>query len=193
MLGTPPESNLDSKNDKFLCPGDECRSQVYRLAYHLLGNLDDAEDVCQEVCLRCWRHRGKFRGDAAPLTWLYRITVNVCQSKLKKRQMCPYVLFADLADEQAKWLEARWEAGETFEDRLSDEVSRVQRALAELPSHSRQLLEWRYGEDLSPAEIAQRLGCSAESARVRLHRARQAFKKKYKAASKRSKGSAEKS
>jgi RNA polymerase sigma-70 factor (ECF subfamily) len=176
MLGTPPESNLDSKNDKFLCPGDECRSQVYRLAYHLLGNLDDAEDVCQEVCLRCWRHRGKFRGDAAPLTWLYRITVNVCKSKVQRRQMCPYVLFADLAEEQAAWLGER---GTISEDWLTDEVSRIKRALAQMPPHHRQLLEWRYGEDLSPAEIAQRLECRIGTVWVRLHRARKALQRAY--------------
>jgi RNA polymerase sigma-70 factor (ECF subfamily) len=179
MLDTPAESNEDSKSDKILCPSDECRRQVYRLAYHLLGNPDDAEDACQEVCLRCCRHRGKFRGDAAPPTWLYRVTVNVCKSKLKKRQMCPYVLFADLAEEQAEWLEARLEAGETFEDWLSDEVSRVQQSLAKLPLPSRQLLEWRYGEDLSPAAIAQRLGCRIETVWVRLHRARKALQRAY--------------
>ena len=51
---------------------------VYRLCYRYLNNHEDADDVAQEVFLRAYRAIGRFRGDSAFSTWLYRIAVNAC-------------------------------------------------------------------------------------------------------------------
>lgn len=49
---------------------------IYRLAYRLTGNVEDAMDLTQEVFLRAYRSLPKFRGDSDIKTWLYRIAIN---------------------------------------------------------------------------------------------------------------------
>ncbi len=57
---------------------------VYRVALRILG-IEDAQDASQEVWVRVWRNIGRFRGESAFTTWLYRITVNTCLSAQRKR------------------------------------------------------------------------------------------------------------
>jgi RNA polymerase sigma-70 factor (ECF subfamily) len=49
---------------------------VFNLAFHLLGDRDEALDVSQEVFLRVFRTLSRFRGQSALRTWIYRIVVN---------------------------------------------------------------------------------------------------------------------
>ena len=51
---------------------------VYRLCYRYVNNHEDANDMAQEVFLKAYRAIGRFRGDSAFSTWLYRIAVNTC-------------------------------------------------------------------------------------------------------------------
>lgn len=50
--------------------------KVYNLAYRLIGNKQDAEDITQETFLQVYRSLDKFRGESAIYTWIYRIAVN---------------------------------------------------------------------------------------------------------------------
>src|SRR4030095_11374829 len=52
--------------------------QVLRIAYRIVGNWADAEDVAQEVFVRLHRHGLNFPNQAALGGWLYRVTVNLC-------------------------------------------------------------------------------------------------------------------
>lgn len=62
----------------------ETQSGVYNLAYSVLGNHEEAEDVTQEVYLRVWRALPAFRGEARFTTWLYRIAVNSSLNRRRK-------------------------------------------------------------------------------------------------------------
>ena len=57
---------------------EENKRRVYFLAYDLIGNHLDAEDISQEVFIKAYKSLKKYRGDAKFSTWLYRITVNTC-------------------------------------------------------------------------------------------------------------------
>ena len=59
---------------------------TFTLARRLTGNEEDVRDVVQEAYLRAWKGIGKFRGDAAFSTWLYRITANVAASNVQRRR-----------------------------------------------------------------------------------------------------------
>ena len=60
--------------------------RIGRLASHILGDSLAAEDIAQEVFLRAYQGLSRFRGDASLLTWLSRITVNLCVTALHRRR-----------------------------------------------------------------------------------------------------------
>ena len=72
--------------------GDSPASQIsrqvprmYRVAYRLLADADQANDVVQEACVKALAHLGQFNGRAALATWLHRITVNCARDALRAR------------------------------------------------------------------------------------------------------------
>src|SRR4051794_18543566 len=52
--------------------------EIYRLCYRYVNNHEDASDLAQDAFLKAYRAIGRFRGDSAFSTWLYRIAVNTC-------------------------------------------------------------------------------------------------------------------
>lgn len=149
----------------------EYAPQVYRLALRMLGDEDEAEDLLQETMVRAFRGLRSFRGDASFGTWLYAIASNRCLTRRnwRKRQLAT-VTFDDLRDPGSSIVDPE-------EQLINREHSlRVQRLLNALPSPMRLLIVLRYIEGLSCHEIAQVLGCTTETVRVRLFRARAAFR-----------------
>src|SRR6185295_10823677 len=62
------------------------RPAVITHCYRMLGSLQDAEDVAQEVLTRAWRNTGSFEGQASMRTWLLRIATNACLDELRARR-----------------------------------------------------------------------------------------------------------
>ncbi len=60
---------------------------VYNQAFRMLGNKEDAEEATQDVFLLVHRNRDEFRGESMISTWIYRITANVCITRLRKKQI----------------------------------------------------------------------------------------------------------
>ena len=59
---------------------------VLRLALHMLGNEQDAQDVHQDAFIKAYRHLGNFRFECSFYTWLYRIVTNLCLDQLRRRK-----------------------------------------------------------------------------------------------------------
>ena len=59
---------------------------ILRLALHMLGNEQDAQDVHQEAFIKAYRHMGNFRFECSFYTWLYRIVTNLCLDQLRRRK-----------------------------------------------------------------------------------------------------------
>jgi RNA polymerase sigma-70 factor (ECF subfamily) len=57
---------------------------VYNAAYRMMANYHDAEEVAQEAFVSAYKARDRFRGDAMPTTWLYRITANAALTRIRK-------------------------------------------------------------------------------------------------------------
>lgn len=168
-----PKSEVSS-----FCLGMDCRQRVYKWAYWLLGDQDDAEDLCQEICLRCLLGRVKFHGEAKFSSWLYRVMVNTGKDLLRKKCRDKEHIEQEI-DAETLW--EIWEA-QSWERMATKEVQeKVQRALAKLTKRQQQLLMWKYVEGYTHAEIAQRLGITEQSAWQSLHRAKKAFKQAYEA------------
>jgi RNA polymerase sigma factor (sigma-70 family) len=71
------------ERELFLSVIEDHDRKLRMLAYRLLGDRDQMDDVLQEAYLRAYRHLDDFRGDASLSTWVYRITYNVCLDRLR--------------------------------------------------------------------------------------------------------------
>ena len=140
--------------------------RVYVLARRMLGNAEDAEDVHQEAFLLAWRNLKRFRGDCEVSTWLHRITVNLCLSR-KRLKSATYELVSfdeELAGHSEQGSDAGVERMET--------VVAARRILASLPANYRAVVILRELEGRSYQEMAEIMGCSLDSVKTSLHRAR---------------------
>ncbi len=148
---------------------------VYRLAYRMLGDAAEAEDVAQEAFLRLHRHGGRFRGDARFSTFVYRVVANAA---LNRRRTL---------GRARRRIEALASRGEGFdrpapprdpEDaaRGAQDRSRVQRALLEVPPDLRLALLLVEIEGLPYREAARALRVPEGTVKSRVHRGRVALR-----------------
>jgi RNA polymerase sigma-70 factor (ECF subfamily) len=135
---------------------------VYRLCYRYVGHHEDANDLAQEVFLRAWRSMGRFRGDSAFSTWLYRIAVNACLNHRAVRRP-PTQDLPDTLPDPARGALSRAED--------EDEARRVRGAIAQLPERQRATLILKLYHDLSHEEVAQALGSSVGTVKSNLFHA----------------------
>lgn len=139
--------------------------ETYTLALRLTSNSEDAADVVQETYLRAYRNIEKFRGDAQFTTWLYRITANCASTQLTKRNRHRHEeLDVDAQVDTAPTPDARSDA--------ALDQQHLTQALAALPPNLREVIVLRDIYDLPHEAIANELGISVVTAKVRLHRAR---------------------
>ena len=155
------------------------QDSVINLAYNLLSNRDDAYDAAQETFIKVYRNIGSFRGDSSFVTWIYRITSNVCKDILRKRQKHSNVvsLSPSEGDSDSGFMDIR-DDKKTPEERL--EVTELQKevreALSELKAEYREIIVYCDIEQLSYEEISKLLKCPMGTIKSRLSRARTALK-----------------
>ncbi|MGZ6969385.1 MAG: RNA polymerase sigma factor [Acidimicrobiia bacterium] len=141
---------------------------TYTLAIRLCSDEEDARDVVQDAYLRAWRSIGRFRGDAAFSTWMYRITANCASTFVAKRRRIrtePLLAHHEPADVHPESQpEGMLES--------SMELDQVGRALADLPPRLRAVVVLKDVYGLPHEAIADELGISVSAAKVRLHRGR---------------------
>jgi RNA polymerase sigma-70 factor (ECF subfamily) len=150
-------------------------------ARRFLNNECDAQDAVQEAFASALRAFDKFNGDALLSTWLHRIVVNAALVQLRskrRRGEQPIETLLPRFDKDGEWIDeqATWtNAAETvLESRDSREM--VRRCIERLPEKYRSVLLLRDIEELDTGEAARSLSVSANTVKVRLHRARQALK-----------------
>jgi len=136
------------------------QDRIYRLALVWLYDKQHAPDVCQEVFLRALKGLKGFRFRAAPFTWLYRATRNVCQEFNRRRPT------DELSEEPL-------DPGATAEQRLgAEQAARWVRGLvAALPQRQQEVVVLRLFEELSVDDTARAMGCRPGTVKALLHKA----------------------
>ena len=142
---------------------------TFTLARRLTGNEEDARDVVQEAYLRAWKGIGKFRGEAAFSTWLYRITANAAASNVAAP--APPARRAVRRRLRARRHERRGSSVSQGAE-SAEALDRIAAALDELPAKLRSVVVLKDVYGLSHEAIADELGITVSAAKVRLHRAR---------------------
>jgi RNA polymerase sigma-70 factor, ECF subfamily len=143
---------------------------LFRLAYRMTGNEQDAEDVVQEAFLRAYRGLERFEDRSQVGSWLYRITANCAFDILRSRQRRE----DHLGDEGEDEAVAALASAEPGPDRLalSGEVRRrLDVALARMTARERSAFVLRHFEGLSIEEIGGALGMDASAAKQSILRA----------------------
>ena len=146
---------------------EEYADRVYGIALRITGSSTDAEDVMQEAFLQAFRSWESYRGEAAPFTWLYRITVNA--ALMRARATRPTDLLSERPDSEEI---VDWSA-DAAQAALRDELQeQLAAAIVRLPEDLRVVLILRDVDGLSTAETAASLDLTEAAVKTRLHRAR---------------------
>ncbi|MFC9559422.1 RNA polymerase sigma factor [Agromyces sp. NPDC056965] len=140
---------------------------IVQAAYHRLSNVRDAEDAAAEVFSVAWRQRASAPG-IYTLPWLYGVLRNVVGVEYRRRDRARVGAAASAETGRAEDDSADVDAGDAARD--------VRRAVASLALSDRELIWMAYWEDLSRTEMAEIVGISHASLRVRLLRARHRLK-----------------
>jgi len=157
----------------------ELSDQVYRVARHLAGSREDAEELMQETYLRAFRSWQSFTAGTNLRAWLLRILTNLNIDRGRRRQRAPqttsldekgdYYLYDKLEEAEGKPLDE-----ERVIERLSQDS--IVDALSQVPHDFRDVLVLVDIGDFSYADTAQILDIPVGTVMSRLHRARRILK-----------------
>ena len=139
---------------------------VLNVAYRVLGDYAEAEDMTQEAFVRAWRGLSGFRGQAQFKTWLYRIVHNLCLNRLPglQRELLQAEPLEEVLPSPAPSMPSR------FEDQ--ERMAFLHTELGRLPEKYRLVLTLRYLQHLSYDEIATTLDVPIGTVKTHIHRAR---------------------
>jgi len=157
------------------------QQRVYRTAFRMLGNHQDADDVSQEAFVRAYRGLSTFDGRSSFFTWIYRIVVNLAINQLQRRKRHPQVLFdADALDRVALSPELEQRAASDPQKRLEFKrlVADIGAALDELSETLRATVVLVIFEGLSHREAAEILECPEGTVAWRVHEARRKLRER---------------
>ena len=136
---------------------------MYNVAYRIVGNEDDADDVLQESFISAFNNLDHYRGDATFGAWLKRIVINKAINVLKRKKM------------EALPEDDRWDVpDESYEEPEYEDltVERVKKAIQQLPDGYRSVLSLYLLEGYDHQEIGEILGVSESTSKSQLNRAK---------------------
>jgi RNA polymerase sigma-70 factor (ECF subfamily) len=137
-------------------------------AYRLLGSEEEARDAAQEAFLKAYRALPGFKGEARFSSWLYRIAVNLCRDRLRRRKGRSLVSL-DALEEVGPVIAARGPEAQDLVQQL-DLRRAVRRAIGALPEEQREILILKEYQGLTFLEIAQALDLPVSTVKTRLYR-----------------------
>jgi RNA polymerase sigma-70 factor (ECF subfamily) len=146
-------------------------SRVVNLAYRLVNDSTDAEDVAQEAFVKAFRSLPRLRDKGQFSGWVLRITVNAARDHLRRRKSRD-----EVGLEAADNLPGAASTADVVEHQVAQE--RIRHLLATMAQKHREVLVLRDIEGMSYEEIAEVLHCTVSGVKNRLHRARAAFRQR---------------
>jgi RNA polymerase sigma-70 factor (ECF subfamily) len=155
------------------------QQRVFATTFRLMGNQQDAEDMAQEVFLRIFRGIRDLKEPATLTSWIYRIATNTCLDRLEQekrvRSTVSSLTNADHADDDL----SAFGADPTPEEAAIEEEARscIEGAIAGLEPVTRAVLVLRDVEERPYQEIADMLSLGLSALKMRIHRARLAFRR----------------
>ena len=157
--------------------------KIFNLVLRLVGDYEEAVDLTSETFVQALKGLPKFRHQAHPYTWLYRIAVNLCKNHFRRKSHRARFFAFSLnqsrdgsPDGEPPEIEDNSRAPETMLAR-SELQAEVEKAINGLPDDLRTAVVLRDMQGLSYKEMADILDCSLEAVKSRLFRARGILRK----------------
>ena len=148
---------------------DKYKSFVFNLAFRIVNNREDAEEVTQDSFIKAFRYLESFNRKAKFSTWLYRITFNTAVSKTRKKK----VEKNSINDVPEEMLPV--DAFEKSFNLLKEQQQKkyISIILAKLSAEERGLVTMYYLEEMPVEDISDATGLTKSNVKVKIHRARQ--------------------
>ncbi len=147
--------------------------RLHRVALRLLGNVEDAEDMVQEVYMKLWSKRDALPDVQDVEAYCVTLTKNMCIDRLRHAE----VEEVDVAEMPHPIASTDDVAGET---ERRDAVEHVSRIIGTLPENQQRVITLRDMEEHTFEEIEQLTGLTATNARMLLSRARKTIRERFK-------------
>lgn len=142
---------------------EETVDRVYAVCLRMSGDTSEAEDLTQDVYVRCWEKLTLFHGDSQFKSWLYRLTVNHVLNAMHRSNRIASLEYT------VEDIDSLRDPGHTA---ISDLRLDLERALSMLPTKSRRVLMEKFVKGYLYREIAEAEGVAVGTLKSRVHRAR---------------------
>tara|TARA_R110002049_G_scaffold37208_1_gene117510 strand:- start:72640 stop:73134 length:495 start_codon:yes stop_codon:yes gene_type:complete len=140
---------------------------IIKICRAYTDSQEDFEDYYQEVCLQIWRTRDKFRGDSKWSTWIYRLSLNICLTLIKKKKKNRQHHTSD----DSVFIEAE-EDTRTFSD---ESLNLLYKAIKQLSEIDRAII-LLYLDEKPNKDIADIMGTTPNNIGVRVNRIKERLK-----------------
>ncbi|QHS23981.1 RNA polymerase sigma factor SigW [Virgibacillus sp. MSP4-1] len=156
------------------------QNKVIQICYRMLGNLHEAEDIAQEAFVRAYTNIQSFDEKRKFSTWLYRIATNLSIDRIRKRKP-DFYLDAEVKGTEGLTMYSQLSMDEPLPEEKVESMELndyIQRQILSLPEKYRSVISLRYVDDLSLQEISEALEMPMGTVKTRIHRGREALRKK---------------
>jgi RNA polymerase sigma factor (sigma-70 family) len=154
------ECRMGDSKAQFSLYNQYCKA-MYNLAYRILNNREDAEDMLQETFLECFRSIDSFRFESTFGAWLKRIMVNKCINHIKKKKI-DLTLFETLPS-----------VIDEVEEETNYDTTKIFKGIEQLPDGYRIILTLYLLEGYDHGEISQILGITESTSKSQYSRAKE--------------------
>jgi len=164
---------IKGENNAYAELVDRYKQMVYTLAYKIVKNREDAEEVAQDTFVKAYNALNDFKGDSKFSTWLYKIAYYRSLDYLKKNKRRVETTKIDISEEYN--IASLDDALDALEAKDRTEI--IKHAIQKLPGEDSVLITLYYFETLSMNEISKVMGISPNTVKVRLFRGRKRLAK----------------
>ena len=147
--------------------------KLYRSAFHILGNAQDAEDMVQEAYLKLWQKRDELPPDINNIeAYCVTLVKHLCYDKQRISQL-------DEDERSPEELTLTGKSNVAHEMEMKDEANQVMKLIHQLPEQQKQIMQMRDIEDRTYEEIEKVTGLTSINIRVLLSRARKKIREQF--------------
>ncbi len=171
------KSLMDGDTVALECVIEKYQSKIYNIAFNIVKNHNDAQEIVQDVFFTIYRKIGTFKGNSSFYTWIYRITVNYAFMKIRSRRKEQHIPIDEMQkpDGEETFFSTIIPDNRKFADEIVVErefLDRVLTSMDELPDKYRKVFKLRDIQHYTNEEVSRMLNLSVAAVKSRIHRAR---------------------